>query len=325
MKLSKQQLRAGLISLLFSLLAILLANYIPSINSIILGLFIGLIAGNFFSFGQEYKQSFSYIGSKALELAIVFLAFSINYNSLKATGPKALIFVALVVLGVILTSKLLGKLFRCRSSIAWQIGFGTAICGSSAIAAIAPSVSEDKDDTAVAMAVVNLLGTLGMIVLPVLLMQLPLDSNIQSLIIGGGLHSVGNVAGAAYSMETTVGEMALTIKLARVALLSPALILFNLVMNRNKAMHWSKMIQLPWYLIAFIAITLFITFIPVPQVVQPAISTTGKFLLTLAMVAIGLNLRLSKLLQSAKKGLLFGMTLFVVQLALIGLLIAFMY
>jgi uncharacterized integral membrane protein (TIGR00698 family) len=203
------------------------------------------------------------------------------------------------------------------------VGFGTAICGSSAIAALAPRVAKNKEDVGIAMAVVNLFGSVGMVVLPLVLVELDLDTRQMGLLIGGTLHSVGNVVGAGYAIDNAAGEAATTIKLARVAMLSPALILFNYLVNRDEARGWREHIRLPWYLWGFIGITVLTSLVTFPQPLLETMEMAGKLALTIALAAIGLKVSFRDLFLSGRKGLGFGLIVFAIQVALVVLLSVF--
>jgi uncharacterized membrane protein YadS len=140
------------------------------------------------------------------------------------------------------------------------------------------------------------------------------------LLLGGSLHSVGNVAGSGYSISTEVGEAAITFKLARVALLSPALIFFKMLIHRRENSHWKQHFTLPWYLWSFIIITICSSVITIPPVFKELMETSGKLVLTIAMAAIGLNVSFRKLYQSGKRGVIFGLMIFMLQVALLLLL-----
>ncbi|HOY29672.1 MAG TPA: putative sulfate exporter family transporter, partial [Flavobacteriales bacterium] len=228
--------------------------------------------------------------------------------------------VVVMVLSMVLITFHLARRVKCPGSTGWLVGFGTAICGSSAIAALAPRVAKDKEDVGIAMAVVNLFGSVGMILLPLVLVKFDLSTTQLGLLIGGTLHSVGNVVGAGYSVSDAAGEAATTIKLARVALLSPALILFNYLVNRGEAQGWREHLRLPWYLWGFIAITVFTSFVPVPSAFTDAMDLAGKLALTIALAAIGLKVSFAQLFRSGRKGLGFGLIVFAIQLTLVSVL-----
>jgi uncharacterized integral membrane protein (TIGR00698 family) len=298
--------------------ALFLSAYTPSyLNSILIALIIGIVLNNLIAIPKDVESGLTFTSSKMLELSIIFLAFSINYVSISKLGvgsfSSILITVTLVLIAIIYFS----RVFKCPTSTGWLIGFGTAICGSSAIAALAPSVSKDKEDVAVSMAVVNLYGSIGMILLPLLLPYLQLSTNQIGLLIGGSLHSVGNVVGAGYGMSDEIGEVSMTIKLARVALLSPALIFFNYLVNRNAVNSWKEYIKLPWYLIGFFIISILTSFIPLSTEFISSMEYIGKVVLTIAMAAIGLKVSFKKLISSGRKGIIFGLFIFALQFSLL--------
>ena len=128
---------------------------------------------------------------------------------------------------------------------------------------------------------------------------------------------MGNVAGSAYSLSNEIGETAITIKLARVALLSPSLILFSFLVNKKNNIKGIQSFKLPWYLWSFIGITILGSLVSFPKPLINNMEFIGKIVLTIAMAAIGLKISLNQLMQSGKKGVLFGLIIFILQLILI--------
>lgn len=314
-----QEYKGVILSSVIGALALVIGTYTPSsLNSVILALVFGIILGNVINLPASIGSGVSFTSSKLLELSIIFLAFSINYSHIAALGVNSFVIVTFVLFTIVLLTFFLARKLKCPGSTGWLVGFGTAICGSSAIAALSPSVTKEKEDVAISMAVVNLFGSLGMVFLPVILIRFNLDTTETGLLIGGSLHSVGNVAGAGYAMSPEIGEAALTIKLARVALLTPGLILFNYLVNKDNVSNWKEHFKLPWYLIGFILITLFVSFVQIPEGFLKYMDLVGKIVLTIAMAAIGLKVSFVKLIQSGRKGLSFGLIIFIIQLALLS-------
>jgi len=318
----QKQYKGIILAAVLGIAAHFLSAYTPSfLNGILLAFLFGMLLGNFVSIDASFQSGIGFTSSKLLELSILFLAFSINYHHIAVLGFNSFLIVLIVVFSILMFTFFLAKKVKCPGSIGWLVGFGTAICGSSAIAALAPSVSKDKEDVGIAMAVVNLFGSVGMVIMPLILMELSLDSTQAGLIVGGTLHSVGNVAGAAYAMNSDVGVAAITIKLARVALLSPGLIFFNFLVNRHNVSHWKEHFNLPWYLWMFILITIASSVIQFPPEFLKMMETIGKIVLTIAMAAIGLKVSFKSLVQSGKRGIIFGLIVFTAQIPLVvGLL-----
>lgn len=290
------------------------------ISGIILALLLGMLVGNLAKMPKAFSPGIGYTSSKLLELSILFLAFSINYTHIGELGASSLSIVLIMVPLILILTYFLSSRMKCPGSTGWLIGFGTAICGSSAIAALAPSVAKNKEDVGVAMAVINLMGSIGMVALPFLLEFFPIDTTQIGTMIGGSLHSVGNVAGASYALSDSVGETAITVKLARVAMLSPGLILMNYLVKRDEAKGWKNYLKLPWYLWSFILITILSSVVSFPEWFLDLMHSGGKIILTVAMAAIGLKISFKQLVQSGKKGLLFGVIIFLVQLLVLSLL-----
>ncbi len=321
----KSNWKGVVFAIFLGILALLIEPFTPNyLNSIILGLILGIFLSNTWKLPTILDAGIGYTSSKMLEISILFLAVGINYSEIANMGAGSFIGLTLIVLIVLTATYFLSHQFNCPTNTGILVGFGTAICGSSAIAALSPSLkNKEKEDVAISMAVVNLLGTLGMLILPVILIKSDFSATKIGLLIGGSLHSVGNVAGAGFTIGKEAGDAALTIKLARVALLTPGLIFINYLINRKTVGSWKEYFKLPWYLIGFILVTIFVSSIDIPKNVIKQIEYLGKIILTIAMTAIGLKVSFSKLLHAGKRGIGFGLMIFALQLGLLLILSLF--
>jgi uncharacterized integral membrane protein (TIGR00698 family) len=255
----------------------------------------------------------------------LFLAFDINLARVQDLGIASFAIVVATVIFVLAITLVLARRMNCPGTSGYLVGFGTAICGSSAIAALSSSITKNKEDVGISLAAANLLGTLGMLVLPFFLCSLSYTHNQIGLIIGSSLHSVGNVAGAAYGITEDVGKAAITIKLARVALLPIAVILFTIIIQRNENHSWKKYLTLPYYLWGFILIATISSFIAIPQAVIDFMQLAGKIILTIAMTAIGFKVSFKDLFYSGRKALVFGLIIFGLQLIFLFTMVGFVH
>jgi uncharacterized integral membrane protein (TIGR00698 family) len=306
-----------LLAVSLGLAAIFLADFTPSfLNSYLLALLIGMLLAPQVNKISQLDAGISLSSSKLLEWSVVLLAFSIDYKAIGAIGAKDFAVIIIVVLVVLVATYYLSKVLSCPGKTGWLVGFGTAICGSSAIAALAPKIKANKEDVAISLASVNLLGSLAMVLLPFVFEFYPLLEKEMAFLIGASLHSVGNVAGAGFSVSEEVGQLALVYKMARVALLSPAL-LFMVWLDSRKSNEQKFRFQLPWYLIVFIAVSILVSFFPLPALLLKGSETIGKFILTIAMAAIGLKVDVFRLLKAGQRGLVFALIVFVLQISLL--------
>ena len=302
------------------LAAIFLSAYTPSfLNSYLLALLIGMLLAPQVNKVTQLDAGITLSSAKMLEWSVVILAFSIDYKAIGAIGVTDFVVIIIVILVVLLATYYLSKVLSCPGKTGWLVGFGTAICGSSAIAALAPKIKADKEDVAISLASVNLLGSLGMVLLPLWFQFYPLLEKEMAFLIGASLHSVGNVAGAGFSVSEEVGQLALVYKMARVALLSPAL-LFMVWLDSRKSNAQKFSFQLPWYLIVFIVISILVSFFPLPAFLLKGSETIGKIILTIAMAAIGLKVDVFRLLKAGQRGLVFALVIFTLQISLLWLL-----
>jgi uncharacterized integral membrane protein (TIGR00698 family) len=309
------------LSILLGVIALLSAQYIPMLNAIVVALLLGILIANVFTVEQQWNTGISFTSKYFLEIAIIFLGFGISFQDIGNLGWQVVAILVISIVIVLVSTIYLAKLFSCRASTGYLVGFGTAICGSSAIAALAPKIAEDKNQAGIAIAVVNLLGLVGMLLFPIFL-----DENIaadtSALLIGASLHGVSNVAGAGYAINETVGDLAITIKLGRVALLAPAMIFFNFMLNKNAS--FKENIKLPYYIIGFILASTIVTFFSLPQDLIAVFRGIGKVLLTISMAAIGLNIHFSQMYRDGRIALGFGAVIFAILLIVIGLLSYFL-
>jgi uncharacterized integral membrane protein (TIGR00698 family) len=315
----KIQLPGILLAAVLGFAAIFLSGYTPSfLNSYLLALLVGMLFAPQVNKLPRLDAGISLSSAKMLEWSVVLLAFSMDYKAIGAIGAADFVVIIIVVLLVLLATYYLSKVLSCPGKTGWLVGFGTAICGSSAIAALAPKIKSEKEDVAISLAAVNLLGSLGMILLPLLFQFFPLAEKQMAFLIGASLHAVGNVAGAGFSVSEEVGQLALVYKMARVALLSPAL-LFMVWLNARKTEDQTFQFQLPWYLIAFLLISILVSLFPLPEALINTTEFIGKIMLTIAMAAIGLKVHVLRLLKAGQRGLVFALLVFVLQMSLLWL------
>jgi len=304
-----------LFSTIIGAVAFISAPYVPMANSIVIALLLGILITNIANIPVRLSSGITFSSKNLLETAIIFLGFGISFQDIANLGWHIVGILGATILVVLLATFYLSKLFTCRASTGYLVGFGTAICGSSAIAALAPKISDNKNDAGIAIAVVNLLGLVGMVAFP-LFFNDDMLFDTAALLIGGTLHGVSNVAGAGYAMNEVIGDLAITIKLGRVALLAPALVFFNFLINRHASIK--ENLKLPYYLVGFIVATAIVTFFNIPPNLLTAFRFIGKILLTISMAAIGMNIHFTHLYSEGKVALAFGAIMFAIQIAVVG-------
>lgn len=297
-------------------LATILANYLPQMGVIFLAILLGFLSSNFIPLPSAIDQGVSFAEKKLLSLAIILMGFSLNFVSLFKLGWQVLVLLMVLVFLTITMSRILGQWLGLSRSTSIMLGFGNAICGSSAIASSAPLITKNKAEIAVVICVVNLLGSLGLFFLPSIIKVLGMSDYAAGVLIGGSLQAVGQVVGAGYAVNNNVGELSLLVKMARICLLVPALFILSSSSRQRSDVSFASMwLQIPNYLYGFVFCGVLASLDVFPQSFLLSVKSTSNALLMMAMAAIGTKINLRDLLQQGASALSLGILIFSSQLA----------
>lgn len=303
------------LTVIVAVAADLLNNYFSALGSVTLAIVIGLIVGNAFVKNDICKAGIDFAEKTILTTAIMLMGFKLQFDNLSSLGwlPFVVIIPAMII--TITTSVILGRLFGYSASFATMMGVGNAVCGSSAIAAVAPSLRTDEKDLGIAVSIVNLLGACGIFILPFIAGLMHYDNTHSSYLIGGVLQAVGHVVAGGYSINDSVGETATLIKMLRVLMIGPAAVIVAMVFNyRADGSRKTKKFFVPPYIIGFVLCSIAATIMSSDNVVLPKINSFAKFLLMIAMAGVGMKISFASLLRQGPKALIFGIAIFAVQI-----------
>lgn len=310
-----------LVVILVAVLSQLLAtNLIPNIGAVTLAILIGILISNLLIKGPTFTEGYHFAEKKLLPVAIVLLGAELQLQVLIGLGLPAAVLILLIVAFTMGSSILIGKLMGFTRPFSLLMGAGNAICGSSAIAAISPLVEGKEEDVGLSISTVNLLGTLGIFLLPILVHVLHLNDYRGGAVIGGSLQAIGQVVAAGYSINDATGNIALLVKMGRVLMLGPLALIISWRTTTASA-DGKSTIKIPPFIIGFIIVGLLASWPVIPGPLVEWVKVAGKWLLLLAMAGIGLKLHLKTMLMQGPKTLLFGSVIAILQFALALLII----
>lgn len=271
---------------------------------------IAVVYRHFFGYPKAIRTGIHFSSKKLLRAAIILYGLKLNIDVVLSDGLGLLLRDAGVIVFAILATVWLAKLFKANKSISLLLGVGTGVCGAAAIAAIAPIVKAKDEDTAISVGIIALIGTVFAIGYTILRPFLPLDAVQYGIWSGTSLHEIAHVALAAEPAGDDGLAMALLAKLGRVFLLVPLCFIFIYVMKRKtqNTEESATKIEFPWFLLGFILVSLLGSYvigqsIPVSDVVMEGIFTLTTWLLTAAMVGLGLNVSLKDVRDKAMRPL----------------------
>lgn len=240
--------------------------------------------------------------STLLRAGIVLLGLSIALGDLGRLGVAGVAIAAGTLVATLAATRLLAPRLGVADDLALLIGVGSAICGASAIAAMQPVARAREEDVGYAVATVSLFGTAAMLLVPVLGPALGLDAEATGLWAGASIHEVAQVAGAGAAISAGALKLATLVKLARVALLAPAVAASAAGRRCPRAGA-----GMPPFLLAFAGCVLLRTFVPLPAVLLDAAHVASGLLLAAGLAALGLRLDLGALRVAGPRPLVLGL------------------
>lgn len=281
------------------------------------------ISLQFLSEEKRTEPGVSFAASKLLRIGVALLGARVSVEMLQQLGPALVI---LVVSGVILTilfSLVIGRFFGRDQLFSFLAGGSVAICGASAamaIASILPKGETRERDLVFTVVGVTVLSTFAMILYPILAGKFGLDLRQTGVFLGGTIHDVAQVVGAGYTVTEETGDLATVVKLIRVTMLAPVVLVASLFLRKHTDEQGKRPPLLPGFVIAFLVIATLNSLHLIPGFAVDLASAVSRWALLTAIAAVGMKTSIPRLMQVGGPaiGLLVGLTLFLAIFILIG-------
>lgn len=257
------------------------------------------LAMNFLATDGPCRPGIEFTARTVLRLGVALLGLRITLAQIAALGVAP---VGIVIASVVLTiglSMLAARAMGFNTLFGLLSGGATAICGASAAMALAaalPAHPQKERATLFTVVGVSALSTLAMIVYPMLARACGLDERAAGIFIGGTIHDVAQVVGAGYGMSKFTGDTATVVKLMRVGMLLPVIMVVVLAMRNRNAAEGPRPPLLPWFAVAFGALVVVNSLGWIPREVAAAGASFSGWCLVAAIAAIGIKTQVSQLL-----------------------------
>ncbi|MEO1954585.1 MAG: putative sulfate exporter family transporter [Campylobacterales bacterium] len=317
------------VSTAVAIIAVIIAKLI-SFSAATVAIILGMIIGNKFPFlnkkGSEYLSGIKFAEKDLLMFAIALLGINLNFTILASLGVKTIFIIVIAMVFTIFMGVFLGKLFKINPKLALMIGIGNAVCGSSAIAATSGVAKVKSDDVAISIALVNLMGTVGIFLAPFLAYLLHFNDFDAGVFVGNTLQAVGQVVAGGFSISDEAGMNATVVKMGRVLLLAPLVFILIYLAKRESAKNADEQetqakVGFPSFILWFLFFVVLASFQVLPKAVEEVISATSHYISLIAMSAIGLMIHFDTIKESASTAFKVSTILFAMQLALSAVLI----
>ncbi|HVL22523.1 MAG TPA: putative sulfate exporter family transporter [Thermomicrobiales bacterium] len=265
------------------------------LEPLVLALLIGLAVRALWTPPATWEPGIAYAGKQLLEVAIVVLGLTLNLGDIVDAGAKIVTAVLLLVTMTLVVGTVIGRALGLDTRLAVLVAVGNAICGNSAIAAVAPAIRAKKQEVASAIAMTAVLGVGVVLALPLLVPLANLTDERYGVIAGLSVYAVPQVLAATFTVSAQAGQIGSLVKLTRVMLLGPVVAIFAIIFREQDAgaategRRFDLKKFLPWFVIGFALCAALRTAGLVPEwLVAPA--TNGSRVLTaVAMAGLGLG------------------------------------
>lgn len=298
--------------------AALLGARFPVAGGPVFGIFLGMLVKSTGWVNRTFEPGIRFSARQLLQYSIILLGTGLSMNDIMATGSRSLV-VMLGTLAVCLAAAwLFGRLFKISSDLTTLIGVGTAICGASAIAAVSPVIDGEEEDVAYALSTIFLFNVLAVLVFPTIGRWLGLGQEAFGMWAGTAINDTSSVVAAGYVYGEDAGAFATIVKLTRSTLIIPiALTLAGLKMFSARragvaGQRVSVLRMIPWFIVGFLGTALLNTFGLLPPTVVSWATALAKFLIVVALTAVGLSADFPRMAKTGLRPVGLGFVLWVV-------------
>jgi len=318
-------------SIAVAVMASVVTHFI-SFSTATVAIILGMIVGNYFyktfhDSNSKFKAGVKWAEKDLLMFAIALMGINLNFTMLANLGVKTILIIVFGMIFTIFMGILLGKLFKLNPKLSLMIGIGNGVCGSSAIAATSGVAKVNNDDIGISIALVNLMGTIGIFLAPALAHLLGFTDIQAGVFTGNTLQAVGQAVAAGFSISPEAGHYATVVKMGRVLLLVPLVLILIYIAKRESTndsenIEAKAKIGVPSFILWFVGFSILASLGLLPKEVETYISTISHYITLIAMSAIGLMIHFGTIVKTAGTAFKVSSLLFMLQLIFSAFLIS---
>lgn len=299
-----------------ALLAWRIGLALPLLGGAVLAIVLGVLLRAAWAPRPAFEPGVRFAGKRVLQASIVLLGFGLDLGEVARTGVQSLGVTLATLALAFATAWALGRALRVPVKLAALVGVGTAICGGSAIAAVAPILRPDEHDTAFAISTIFLFNLVAVLVFPPLGHLMGMDDAQFGLWAGTAINDTSSVVAAGYAYSQAAGDQATIVKLARATMIVPVCLALAGALawrarRRTDGRPSAPAARLgaifPWFILWFVAASALRTAGLVPVALQDWLHAAGGLAMVLALAAIGLSADLRRMRATGARPVLLGL------------------
>ncbi|PEC49389.1 putative sulfate exporter family transporter [Bacillus sp. AFS077874] len=261
---------------------------------------LALVYRQFFGYPEKLRAGIQFSSKRLLRFAIILYGLKLNIVVIFSDGLPLLLKGAGTIIFSIVVLLLIAKWLKADFNLSLLLSIGTGICGAAAIAAVSPIIKSKDEDTAMAVGIIALVGTIFSIIYTLIYPLLPISPTEYGAWAGISLHEIAHVALAAAPAGQDALAHALLAKLSRVFLLIPVCFILLFWMKKKGKLDGETKLEFPWFLIGFVIMSFVGSYVlgkevPVSNKTMSDVAVFTSFILTMSMTGLGLNINLKEL------------------------------
>jgi uncharacterized integral membrane protein (TIGR00698 family) len=286
---------------LFTLLPIISAGI-----ALMMGMFFALVIGN------PYLATTHRYTPILLQVSVVGLGAAMNLMTIAAVGMHGALYTAVGISMTLVLGLALGKLTRTNYTTSLLLSVGTAICGGSAIAAVASTMRAKDHEVSLSLAIVFFLNALALFLFPWIGHRAGFDENQFGLWSALAIHDTSSVVGAASQYGTKALEVATTVKLARALWIVPVVFVVSAFWMRKEGSSAQAKVKRPWFILGFLLMAALVTWAPALIPAGHVVSDISQRILVLTLFLIGSSMARSTLKNIRFRPFVHGLVLWII-------------
>jgi len=290
-----------------------------ALSAAVIALLIGIVFVNTGFTGTWIKPSLDFSSRQLLKIGISLLGFRLAFSEISKIGSLAGILIIICVVAISFSLIIwIGKKISVSQPLTLLVAAGFPICGISAITAVKPLSGADDKETGYAVGLVTIFGSISILLFSILQPVFDFEMNTLGWWIGLSVHDTSQVVAAASTAGESALDTAVVVKICRILLLAPMLLLISLNSKKTITKDQRKTFPIPIFILGFIAAAALSSTEVLTDGFLDTIGEIRNFLITAAMFGLGAGIRLNSIKGLGIKPLLLGSLSWVTLLVLAG-------
>lgn len=295
------------------------------IDALVIALLFGILAKNLLPVPANVGPGGKYASKQLLEASVLLLGASVALQDIASSGTSLLLLILVAVFGGLAVAWIIGhKILGLSSRLAVLVGVGNSICGNSAVAAVAPVIKATPNEVAAAIGISAILGVGQILILPFFAPVFDLNDVQYGILAGISVYAVPQVVAASFAVSSVSGQSGTLVKMVRVLLLGPMIILLGILhRDSDNSGELKNKIKtyVPWFVVGFLVLAVLRSTDIISEDVGLDVRTVSKLLFTVAMVGLGLGVDVREVGAVGPKVAvtILGTMAFMITLGLVGI------